>query len=124
MYINVDPSTMDNSKLPITRTEDLHVTGAAPDVNIADYHLVVDGLVDRPLSLSLDEVKSYPAETQLVLLICQGVFVDNAEWTGVPMRTLLAEAGVKPGANLVYFYALDGYQKFFSLNEFENDDIF
>jgi sulfoxide reductase catalytic subunit YedY len=60
----------------------------------------------------------------LVLLICQGVFVDNAEWTGVPMRTLLAEAGVKPGANLVYFYALDGYQKFFSLNEFENDDIF
>jgi DMSO/TMAO reductase YedYZ molybdopterin-dependent catalytic subunit len=124
MYVNDDPSTVDNSKLPVTRTEDLHVTGAAPDVKIADYRLTVDGLVDRPLSLTLDEVKSYPAETQLVLLICQGVFVDNAVWTGVPVRALLAEAGVKPGAKMVYIYSVDGYVETLSLNKFESDDIF
>jgi DMSO/TMAO reductase YedYZ molybdopterin-dependent catalytic subunit len=124
MYVNDDPSTVDNSKLPVTRTEDLHVTGAAPDVKIADYRLTVDGLVDRPLSLTLDEVKSYPAETQLVLLICQGVFVDNAVWAGVPVRALLAEAGVKPGAKMVYIYSVDGYVETLSLNKFESDDIF
>lgn len=45
----------------------------------------------------------YPTVTGVVLLICPGVFADNAEWTGVPVATILAEAGVQPQADGVTF---------------------
>jgi hypothetical protein len=44
----------DNSNLPMTPVEELHSTGAAPEVNIEDYRLVVDGLVETPLSLTYE----------------------------------------------------------------------
>jgi len=52
--------------------------------------------VNDPLSLSYDTLLSYPAVSEVVLLICSGAFVDNAEWTGIPLTTLLIKAGLSP----------------------------
>jgi DMSO/TMAO reductase YedYZ molybdopterin-dependent catalytic subunit len=106
--------------------EDLGLTGTAIEVDIESYRLVVDGLVERPLSLTYDELLSYPTVTQVPRLECPGVFVNYAEWTGPLVRTLLEQAGVRPEAAEVDFY--DGseypYRKTLTLEEALRDDTY
>ncbi|MEU9211853.1 sulfite oxidase [Streptomyces sp. NPDC048415] len=88
------------------------------------WRLVLGGRVRRRLRLGVDELKTYPALTQRVTLECAGngralltprpvsqpwlvEAVGTAEWTGVPLRVLLAEAGVEPGAVEVVFTGAD-----------------
>jgi DMSO/TMAO reductase YedYZ molybdopterin-dependent catalytic subunit len=119
-----DPAEVDNSNLPITSVDQLHTTGAAPEVNITDYRLTVDGLVETPLTLTYAEIVAYPNVTEVVLLICPLTFVDNAEWTGVPVSTLLAAAGLKSGATTIEFQSLDGYQIELPLEDVQKDGVF
>jgi DMSO/TMAO reductase YedYZ molybdopterin-dependent catalytic subunit len=119
-----DPAEIDNSKFPITPTNAIRVTGAALPVDITKYSLSVDGLVNTPLSLSYDSILKYPHVTEVVLLICEGAFVDNAEWTGVPVSTLLTQAGVKPEAKMVIFHGIDGYQIGLKLQDIQKDGVF
>jgi len=101
-----DEETYFTPSKEITATEDLHLTGDPPEVDIASYRLRIEGLVDEPLSLTYQEILDYPTVTEVVLLICPTVFQDNAEWTGVPVWVLLTEAGVQEGATDVTFRAL------------------
>jgi DMSO/TMAO reductase YedYZ molybdopterin-dependent catalytic subunit len=91
---------------PLTPTAELHVTGTPQDVDIETYRLEVEGLVARPLSLTYQDILAYPSVTEVVDLICPGVFSDNAEWTGVPVWRVLEAAGVSPEATKVTFEAL------------------
>jgi len=115
----------DNSTLPVTPVEELHITGAAPEVNIEGYRLVVEGLEETPLSLTYEAILAYPTATEVVLLVCPGFFTDNAEWTGVPVTTLLAEAGIRPEASEVTFHALGSeYKVVLPLDVVQQDDVF
>src|ERR1700688_2114910 len=86
-----------------------------PALDRASYRLRIDGAVRRPFTLSYDELRSMPSETRVATLECAGnsrVFlvpqvqgaqwelgaVRNAEWTGVPLRVLLARAGLAEDA--------------------------
>jgi len=115
---------VDNTLLPITPIEDLHPTGSPVEVDIEEYRLVIDGLVERPLSLTYGELLSRPQVSEVVLLICPGVFWDNARWTGTPLAPLLEEAGLQEGAKKVGFHALDGYQRSLSLEEALAEGVF
>ena len=72
-----------------------------------DYQLVIDGLVERPLSLGLNELKRRPAQTQITKHDCVEGWTSIAEWTGVRLETLLDEAGLKPEARYVVFHCFD-----------------
>ncbi len=122
--INQHPSEVDNTLLPITPIEELNRTGRPVEVDIEEYRLVIDGLVERPLSLTYQEILSRPQVSEVVLLICPGVFWDNAEWTGTPLAPLLEEAGLQEGAKKVRFHALDGYQSSLSLEEALAEGVF
>ena len=108
----------------LTPIDKLGRTGTAIEVDIKSYRLLVDGLVERPLSLSYDELLAYPAVSQMLRLECPGFFVDYAEWTGPLVRTLLEQAGVKPEAKEVEFAAGDKppYQKTLTLEEALQDN--
>lgn len=118
------PAEVDNSILPITPVEELHRTGRTQEYDIDTYHLVVDGLVDNPLTLSYEDLLSGPQVTETVLLICPGFFWDNAEWTGTPLRLILEEAGLSPDASAVRLVAGDGYSQRLSLGEAMADGVF
>jgi DMSO/TMAO reductase YedYZ molybdopterin-dependent catalytic subunit len=120
----LDPAHVDNSNFPITPTDKLHPTGKTPEIDIAEYRFVVEGLVEKPLSLTYDAILEYPTVTEVVLLICPETFVDNAEWTGIPVSTLLAEAGIKPEAKEIAFYAVDGYKQEFNLDTVQQEGVF
>jgi DMSO/TMAO reductase YedYZ molybdopterin-dependent catalytic subunit len=73
----------------------------------AGWRLEVDGLVARPASLSLEDLKSYPSVTQITEHTCEEGWTIIAEWTGVPVSSILSLAGVSPRARYVVFFPFD-----------------
>lgn len=73
----------------------------------ADYRLVIDGLVERPLSLSLTDLRARPARSQITKHDCVEGWTSIAEWTGARLETLLDEAGLKPEAKYLVFHCFD-----------------
>ena len=68
-----------------------------------NWQLSIEGLVTRPRSFSLDELKSLPAESHILLHACEEGWSYIAEWTGVRLATLLTLVDVRPEARYVVF---------------------
>ncbi|MEZ5490222.1 MAG: molybdopterin-dependent oxidoreductase [Gammaproteobacteria bacterium] len=73
----------------------------------ADWSFTLDGLVDNPLNLSLADLKALPAQTQITLHTCDEGWSAIGAWTGVPLASLLAMAGIREGARYVVFHCMD-----------------
>ncbi len=110
----------------IITPSDLHFErhhGGVPDIDPASYSLLIHGLVDRPLVFTLADLKRFPSVSRIHFLECSGNLArtagpettpgqlagltSNSEWTGVPLATLLKEAGVKPGAKWLFAEGTD-----------------
>ena len=84
-----------------------------PDVDPKEHRLMIHGLVDRPLTFTMDDLKRLPSVTRLHFIECAGNrssrraknvqethgMTSCAEWTGVLLSTLLKECGLKGGAS-------------------------
>ncbi|HEX8239536.1 MAG TPA: molybdopterin-binding protein [Allosphingosinicella sp.] len=75
----------------------------------ADWRLIVDGLVARPLSLSLDRIRRLPARTQITRHDCVEGWSAIGKWTGVPLRLLLQGAGLRSEARYIVFHCADDF---------------
>jgi len=95
-----------------------------PTLDPETYRLSVSGLVEREQSFSLRELRAMPSRSQMITLECAGngrsLFnppaegekwnfgaVSTAEWTGVPLREVLAQTGVLKHAREVLFRGAD-----------------
>jgi DMSO/TMAO reductase YedYZ molybdopterin-dependent catalytic subunit len=72
-----------------------------------DWRLQVDGLVERPVQLSLGELRALPARTQITRHDCVEGWSCIGKWTGVPLSIVLQRAGLKPDARYIVFYCAD-----------------
>jgi DMSO/TMAO reductase YedYZ molybdopterin-dependent catalytic subunit len=79
-----------------------HVTS-----NFASFRLTVDGLVRKPLALSLDAIKAMPSRTQITMHSCDEGWSAVGKWTGVPLSALLYAAELMPEARYVVFHCMD-----------------
>jgi len=73
----------------------------------ADYRLVVDGLVERPLSLSLADLRAQPSRTQITRHDCVEGWSSIGKWTGARLGPLLDKAGLKKEARYIVFHCGD-----------------
>jgi len=73
----------------------------------ADWRLVVDGLVETPLALSLAELRRLPARTQITRHDCVEGWSSIGKWTGARLAPLLEKAGLKPEARYIVFHCAD-----------------
>jgi DMSO/TMAO reductase YedYZ molybdopterin-dependent catalytic subunit len=71
------------------------------------WRLTVDGLVARPSSFSLDDLKRYPSRSQITHQACEEGWSFIAEWTGVALSDLLIGVGARPEAKYVVFFPYD-----------------
>lgn len=120
-----------------------------PDVDADTWRLNVGGLVSKPLSLSLDDIKKRPARTMAVTMECAGngrsllsprvisqpwftEGIGTAEWTGTPLKGILDETGLSDDAvDLVFSGADQGvqgdvlqvYQRSLSLEEVNREEM-
>lgn len=72
----------------------------------ADWRLSVEGMVARPASFSLADLKSYPQRSQITHLACEEGWSFIAEWTGVALSHVLDVAGVLPQAKYVVYFSV------------------
>src|SRR6266542_154432 len=84
-----------------------------PDIDPREHRLMIHGMVDRPLTFTMEELKRLPSVTRLHFIECAGNrstpraktvqeshgMTSCAEWTGVLLSTLLKECGVKGSAS-------------------------
>jgi DMSO/TMAO reductase YedYZ molybdopterin-dependent catalytic subunit len=73
----------------------------------AEWRLTVDGMVARPASLSLADLKSLPVRSQITEVACEEGWSYIAEWIGTPLTEVLHEAGTLPQARYVVFFSAD-----------------
>lgn len=74
----------------------------------ADYRLPITGLVNRPTTLSLEDIKRIPARSQITCHLCEMGWSAIAQWTGAPLALVLdAAGGLAPGARYVVFECFD-----------------
>jgi DMSO/TMAO reductase YedYZ molybdopterin-dependent catalytic subunit len=80
---------------------------AARKENFANWRLVVDGLVETPLQLSLAELRRLPARTQITRHDCVEGWSCIGKWTGAPLKEVLDRAGLKTNARYIVFHCAD-----------------
>ncbi len=73
----------------------------------ADWRLSVNGMVGRPATFSIDQLKSYPSHSQITMLQCEEGWSYIAEWIGVPLSQVLQAVEVHPQARYVVYYSID-----------------
>lgn len=73
----------------------------------ADWRLAVDGMVARPASFSLPELRNYPSRSQITHLACEEGWSFIAEWTGVPLSHVLHAVGILPEAKYVVYSSIE-----------------
>ncbi len=80
-----------------------------PHVDRSTWRLTVDGLVEQPLKLTYDDVRSLPRAEQVSDFHCvTGWSVTRVRWAGVRFRDLLAAARPRPTATALGFFSADG----------------
>jgi len=92
-------------------------------VNASTYRLEVAGLVENPRSMSYSDVVGHDAYSKVVQLDCVEGWSVKLLWEGVLVSDLIDEAGAKPNANTVVFYAYDGYSTSLPLEYIRNRSI-
>jgi len=101
----------------IITPSDLHFErhhGGVPDIDPAQYSLLIHGMVERPMIFTLADLKRFPSVSRIHFLECSGNLgrtagpqttpgqlaglTSTSEWTGVPLATLFREVGASPKA--------------------------
>ena len=72
-----------------------------------DWRLVVDGMVDHPLSLSTSDLRSMPFRNQITEVVCEEGWSYVAEWIGTPLHEVLKEAGVQPQVRYIVYRSME-----------------
>lgn len=95
-----------------------------PQVDPAQHRLMIHGLTDKAMMFTMDEIRQFPSISRIYFMECSGNpsflppygktaaevagLVSGAQWTGVPLRTLLEHAGLKRGAKWIVAEGADG----------------
>jgi len=85
-----------------------------PQVDGASWKLTIDGMVERPVTFTYADLLGMDMVEEPVTISCVSnevgdKLVGNALWRGVPLKTLLDQAGVKPGATQVVGRSVDDF---------------
>jgi DMSO/TMAO reductase YedYZ molybdopterin-dependent catalytic subunit len=100
----------------------IDINTTPPHIDGATWRLELGGMVDQPLSLSLDDIRSRPSVSQAVTMECisneiGGDLTGTSVWTGVPFKDILADAGLQAGATHINIEAVDGFYECVPMEE-------
>ena len=120
----IDPARLPPGQYSTDRFPVLHVGGVPRfEPDLSDWSLEVFGLVDRPFTLTWDELRALPAVEVVVDIHCVTKWSKfDMTWRGVRIRDLLDRAGLQPGATHVLQHAEGGYTTNTPLADLLGDD--
>ena len=80
-----------------------------PVINQEKYRLIIDGEVENPLSLSMEDIKTLPLSSMIIRHVCVEGWAAIVQWGGIRLRELVALAQPKSTVKYAYFKSADGY---------------
>lgn len=86
-----------------------------PQIDPAQFRLVVDGAVNKSLSLSMAEIQQMPLTSMVIRHVCVEGWAAIVQWGGVRLRDIIHLAQPKTEAKYVYFKSADGYYESWDL---------
>jgi DMSO/TMAO reductase YedYZ molybdopterin-dependent catalytic subunit len=89
------------------------------------YRLTIDGLVDNPVTLTLDELKALNRQDETVDIHCVTTWSKfDTKWAGVPFKEIMALVQPRPEANFVIMHCADsGFTTNLPLEAMDDDDV-
>ncbi|RJQ14716.1 MAG: hypothetical protein C4560_12135 [Nitrospiraceae bacterium] len=116
----------------ITPNNEFYITSyssGVPEVDPDKFRLRVEGLVEKPYSLSMKEIEKMKDKTEFVTLECignpvGGDAISNALWEGVTLKKIIEKAAPKTGIVKTAFFAEDGYSDSIPYSLSLSDDVF
>ena len=101
------------------------ITDGFPSESAAQYRLNVDGLVDHPMTLTIEDLQAMPPTTLVRDFQCvTGWRVPKVHWRGVALSDLLDQAGVHASATALRFESFDGaYTESLTLAQARRPDV-
>lgn len=112
----VEATTFMGKQLTPIKNQNNNAIKGTQYIDKATYRLIVDGLVNHPLSLSYADLQAYPQISRLTDLNCVEGWDFTAKWTGPALTAIFKDAGVKPEAKIAIFCTTDDPQGFTSLD--------
>ena len=117
------------TRLELTPNEDFYridINTRKPRLDPESWRLELGGLVDRPLSLTLEEIQAMPAVSYHHTLSCisnriGGDLISTTRWTGVPVMAILEMAGLKPTAEELFIESADGFFESVAMSDLLNE---
>ena len=95
------------SEKPFANEVDPAVLKGLQAVSLADWQMVVDGMVARPATFSLAEIKRLPARSQITSVQCEEGWNYVAEWIGTPLSSILDAVGTLAQARYVIYRSFE-----------------
>jgi len=89
--------------------------GFTPVIDPTKFRLIIDGEVNQPLSLSLNEIYKLPLTSMIIRQVCVEGWAAIVQWGGVRLRDLIQLAQPKPAVKYVYFQSADRYSESWDL---------
>jgi DMSO/TMAO reductase YedYZ molybdopterin-dependent catalytic subunit len=101
------------------------VTGGYPAFSADSYQLRIDGMVKRPMTMTIEDILNAPAVTERRFYQCvTGWAVPRAQWTGIRLASLLDTVQPHAEANAVKFYSFDGiYTESLTMDQARKSDV-
>ena len=96
---------------------------AARQAGFANWKLEVGGLVERPMKLTLAEVRARPSRSQITRHDCVEGWSCIGQWKGAKLSALLNEAGLKPQARYIAFFCADTLEEMPNGRYYETIDL-
>jgi len=120
-----DPTGLSDLIPDANRFRYYSITGSEPSRTATDYTLQIDGLVDRPATFSLADLRSMKQTNIVKDFQCvTGWRVLQVHWSGVALPDLLDHVGVKPEGKALTFTSFDGaYTESLTLDQARRRDV-
>lgn len=103
----VEATEFQGTKLTPISKQGNNALAGTQNIDRQTYRLIVDGLVENPLTLTYEQLLAYPQESWLMTFNCVEGWNFTAKWTGPQINSILKDARVKPEAKIIIFHTTD-----------------
>jgi DMSO/TMAO reductase YedYZ molybdopterin-dependent catalytic subunit len=112
---------------PLEQHYRIDINTIPPAVDASQWRLKIGGLVDQPLSLTLDDLQRYEPMHQFITLACisnpvGGDLIGTIRWTGVSLQRLLPDLRLRPEATHLKIRSADGFYEVVPLETIQSDE--
>ena len=123
------PAPVSGTRPELTPTEDYYridINTRPAEIDGESWRLKVSGLVDRPGELSIDELRAYPSQTQILTMQCisnsiGGDLTSSTRWTGLRFKDLMEALGMDLTAAGAFIKSVDGFYEFVVMDDIMDD---